>query len=408
MTVDWSSGSPARVVIVGGGFAALETLLALSAVAGDVTELTLVAPESVLSYRPAATAEAFGLMHARAWDLQEIADDLGVKYLRTVLEAVAGHQRRVRLRSGARLSYDALVLATGARASAGIPGALTFRDQRDVRQFRGLVRELEAGAVRRLVFAVPAGRTWPLPLYELALMSAGLAEERDLNVDVSLVTPERSPLAVLGAEASELVAGVLDERGVRFVGGAVATGVGRDGSLARRFEPPIEADRVVACPQLRARRISGVPADRWGFVPTNALGVVDGMVGVYAAGDITTFPIKQGSLAAQQANRIASAIAASLGLTVGEPPAGRVVELMLVGGQRPLRLRVELDDLGQSAATALEPAESEVEASWSKVFGRYLTSFLEARPPLRPPVPAPESSEAFGKDGEDSAPGVLR
>ena len=387
VSVDASFRVPARVVIAGGGFAGLEALLALRALAGDAVRVTLVAPDSVLSYRPAATVEAFGLMPARAWDLAKIADDLGVNHLRTLLEAVAGKQRRVRLRSGARLSYDALVLATGARATAGIAGALTFRDQRDVRQFRGLVRELEAGAIHRLVFAVPSGRAWPLPLYELALMSATLAGERDLEIEVAIVTPERSPLAVLGSEASELVAALLNERGVRFVGGSVATGVRRDGSLGLRFEAPIEADRVVACPQLRARRISGVPADRWGFVPADAFGLVDGMLDVYAAGDMTTFPIKQGSLAAQQADRIAYTISAGLGLSVTKPPAQRAVELKLVGGEQPLRLRIELGELGQPTATTLGSAESEEAPSWRKVFGSYLTSFLETRQPRLPSLP---------------------
>ena len=121
-----------HVVVVGGGFAALETVLGLRALAGDAVRISLVSPERVFAYRPAATLEAFGDVAPSAFDLDVIAADLGVGYHRTRVESVAGVRRRVRLGSGGRLTYDALVLAAGARATVGVPGALTFRDQRDL------------------------------------------------------------------------------------------------------------------------------------------------------------------------------------------------------------------------------------------------------------------------------------
>ena len=68
----------------------------------------------------------------------------------------------------------------------------------------GLLSDLDRGVVERVVFALPGGVTWPLPLYELALLTAdhlarqehrGEADVRDAG--------ERSALALLGTEASK-------------------------------------------------------------------------------------------------------------------------------------------------------------------------------------------------------------
>ena len=49
-------GSPANVLIVGGGVAALETLMALRDLAGDRVGVTLVAPEPDFVYEREAAA----------------------------------------------------------------------------------------------------------------------------------------------------------------------------------------------------------------------------------------------------------------------------------------------------------------------------------------------------------------
>jgi sulfide:quinone oxidoreductase len=202
-----------------------------------------------------------------------------------------------------------------------------------------------------------------------------------------LVTPEPRPLALLGAEAASLVAAELAHRGVRFVGGSIPGRVCGGGALTVESGPPLKADRVVAVPQLRGPRITGIPANRWGFVPTDMVGRVEGMPDVYAAGDTTTFPIKHGGLATQHADRIAHTIAAGLGLTPHEVKARPVLDVRLIGGQRPLHLRIELDEFGQPTGASLARSRSDRQPSWTKVFGRYLTPYLEARRPSTPSLP---------------------
>jgi sulfide:quinone oxidoreductase len=384
-----SPSAPAHVLIAGGGFGAVETMLALRALAPERVRVTLVSASPTLAYKPAATAEAFDESPPRAYDLQAIADDVGASFRVDRLEAVASQERRVRFASFARLDYDILVLAIGARSVIGVPGALTFHDQREVHHIRRMTTRLREGKLQRIVFAVPSGCSWSLPLYELALFTATQLREGGAAAgEVVLVSPELTPLQVFGAQASRLVADLLTERGVNFVGESDPQHVERGGTLALGSGETVEADCVVAVPELRGPRITGVPTDRAGFITTDALGGVIGLSDVYAAGDMTSFPIKQGGLAAQQADIVAQRIASDHGVSVKEPRVEHVLNAQLVGGTHPVFLRTELDEFGQAAAATLQRQRPEDDASCTspeKVFGRYLTPYLQTREPLLSP-----------------------
>lgn len=377
-----SSRGGSRILIAGGGFAAVEAVLALRALAEDRVAPVMLAPEPVFHYRPAATREPFDQAPARRYDLRAIAAEMGAEYHQGRIEAVASHRHSVRTASGAHLTYDRLILAIGARAVVGVPGALAFRDQRDIPLIRRLLDKFQDGAVKRVAFALPASSPWPLPLYELALLAARHAHERGLAIDSVLVTPEREPLAIFGPEVSQVVGDVLEQAGIRFLGGAVPATVRRDGSLALAGGEAIRADRVVALPELRGRRLSGVPAGRLGFVPVDRSGRVEGLQDVYAAGDVTTFPVKQGGLAAQQADVVTQSIAAELGVPIKALRPRHVLQARLLGGERPLFLRTELDWTGQPTYATPVRGEHERAVPAAKVLGRYLAPYLESREPL--------------------------
>ena len=188
---------------------------------------------------------------------------------------------------------------------------------------------------------------------------------------------ERAPLAGFGERASGLVDDLLHQQGVRF-GGESAAARFDDGRLEMQFGGSINADRVVAIPRLRADPIVGLPGSWWGFVPTDSDGRVEGLSDVYAAGDVTAFPVKQGGIAAQQADRVAHMVARSLGAPVDQTPARWVLSATLLGGKRPLLLRTELDADGTPADHPAEPADAEHEPAAMKVFSRLLTPYLDA------------------------------
>ena len=374
------SPSPPHVVVAGGGFAAAELVLALRVLAQERVTLELIAPSPRLAYRPAATGEAFGASKVQEFDLRELAEDAGATYRRDTVEAVAPTTSRLRLASGATAHYDAVVLATGARAQAAVPGAITYRDQRDSPAIVRMLAELRAGAISAVAFAAPAGVTWTLPLYELALLTAREINAHGLSARVTLVTPECAPLEVFGPATSDALGELLAEHGV-FIEHSTRPGSVARGGLELAHGGLVPADRVIAVPRLMGRRLSGVPADWSGFVVTDEDGRVENLPSVFAAGDMTRFPVKQGGLATQQADVIAAELARRAGVDVPREPARYILRTQLFGTDGPLFLQAELDAQGRSIAEGGAAAIS-TEAPWwpaAKLFGRHLSPWMATR-----------------------------
>jgi sulfide:quinone oxidoreductase len=370
-------GRPRHVVVAGGGFAAVEALLALRALAGPRVTLELIAPDDVLRYQPSATGEPFGADVVSTFPLAEVAGETDATFVRDGVEAIAPAAHTLRLASGATRRYDGLVLAFGARRRVGVPGAVTFRGQRDVHLVRDVLDGLLAGDLRRVVYTAPVGASWTLPVYELALMTARRLDEAGVPGEVTVVTPEHRPLDVFGDAASAAVGGALAEQDVRLITGAQPREVLRD-RLELSFGAPVAADRVVAVPRLTGPRVTGLPGDWNGFVATDTAGRVRALTDVYAAGDLTTYPVKQGGLAAQQAESAAADIARRLGADVSRPAAPRVLRATLLGPGEPLYLRAELDADGRPLAGATASDELPWWPS-GKVVGRYLSPYLAQR-----------------------------
>jgi sulfide:quinone oxidoreductase len=374
------ASAPLRVVVVGGGFAAAELLLAARALAEERVELELIAPETRLAFRMASTGAPFGAAAVRTFDLAELAADVGATVRRGRVEAVAAKAHRLRLASGPPVDYDVLVVAVGARATAAVPGAVTFRDQRDGDRVRRVVDELVSGEIRRVAYAAPTGVAWTLPLYELALLTAAEVARAGRG-EVALVTPERRALEVFGATVSDAVEQLLTDHEISLVRRAPARHANRDG-LALAAGGLLRADRVVAIPRLAGRAISGLPSDWSGFLPTDAWGRVLERPDVFAAGDVTSFPIKQGGIATQQADLVAHQVAARAGARVDAlPSAERVLRTRLLGADGPLYLRATVDGEGRPLPARDGAPEVSRDPEWwppAKLFGRYLTPWMAA------------------------------
>src|SRR6185295_9955533 len=104
----------------------------------------------------------------------------------------------------------------------------------------------------------------------------------------------------------EAVRAALAAAGVELMTGAVPVAA-LDNALGLGDGRLIAADAVIALPQLVGPRIPGLPHDDDGFLPVDVHGRV--CDGVFAAGDVTASPLKHGSLATQQADAVAAAIA---------------------------------------------------------------------------------------------------
>jgi sulfide:quinone oxidoreductase len=363
------------VIVAGGGVAGLEGVAALRSLAGDRVAITLLAPEPEFVYRPLSVGEPFSMAPARRYPLAQIAHDFAAELHPGALAGVDPGQRRVRTSRDDQLRYDMLLVALGARREPAFPSGITFRGQEDVEAVHGLVQDVELGYATRVHFLVPGGVAWSLPIYELALLTASRAFEMGMEgVELTLATPEPGPLAIFGPAASAEVRGLLEHAGVR-VHTSVYPMVSPEGEVVLRpGEDPLPSGRIVAMPQLRGIHVPGLPGDERGFIPIDPHGRVIGLEDVYAAGDGTGFPVKQGGIAAQQADAAAASIAAAAGAPVEPEPFRPVLRGRLLTGAGDRFLSHAI------AGGGGEGRVSEGSLWWppSKVVSTYLSPYLAA------------------------------
>lgn len=370
------NGTRPRVLIAGAGVAGLETLLGLRALTGDRVGITLLAPELKFVNRSMSVAQPFNLQRVRGVRIEDIALALGARWHRGTLDRVEHDHRCVVTRDGVELHYDMLVLALGARPDSewNSRDVLTFNGGSDSPDYRLLLHRLDEGRVRKVAFVKPAGASWPLALYDLALMTAArCAAHGCAEVELSLITPEQAPLEIFGKAVSTAVRQLLDDRAVALHAGSHAV-PGRPGSLT--IEPGkrgMTIDRVVTVPRLVGPRLRGIPCDQDGFLHADAHGRLPGLDGIFVAGDASTFPTKHGGLAAQQADAVAEAIAASVGVDLDPQPFQPILRAVLLTGGPEFYLRADSGGVpGDDSAISQQPLW------WPpvKLAGRYLAPFL--------------------------------
>jgi sulfide:quinone oxidoreductase len=414
-----------HILIAGAGVAAMEALLALRELAGDRVEITLLSPEGQFLYRPVTVSEPFERGEARAYSLAEIvAEAGGARMIRGSLQRVDAPRRVAVTDIGRELEYDTLIVGTGAVAHDGLPGALTFRGREDVAAMRSVLDDLVTGSAESVALALVGETVWPLPIYELALMTAAHLYERGLHdKKVWLVTPEEEPLELFGPAATRAIEPMLRSRGVRLQTSARPALV-RNRALVLSGAGEVSADRVITLPRLEGPRLAGLPHDKQGFIPVDRHGRVSGVDNVFAAGDVTAFPLKQGGLAAQEADAVAETIAAELSVLITPKPFTPVLRGLLITGGAPLYLRAEPQRLPRQATVAIDArplrrSAREVSSAagqplwWppAKIAGRYLGPFLAtARPQplgsaaLTDRIPAPDlPSSAESEDAVELA-----
>ena len=380
-----ASPGKARVLVAGGGVTGLETLLALSDLAGDRVELTLLSPEPDFLYKPLLVEEPFGVGPADRHELAPLAAEKGARFVQRALSAVRPADHVVDLDDGSTLEYDYLVVCAGGRFKSALDGATTFPSAGEPFNADEILDRAESKG-HRLAFIVPAGVTWSLPLYEIALMTQRRAAERDLDVKIAIITPESAPLAVFGVAASTAVDELLRARRIDVFPGATVRELGEQGIKLRPGHRALGPAEAVALPVMEGPAIDGLPADEQGFIPVDDHARVKGAEDVYAAGDGTNFPIKQGGLGTQQADAAAEHIAHRLGVSTTAEPFTPVLRGKLLTGDESVHLSTNVAGGGGEGETSPD-------CLWwppHKISARYLAPFLyhgevheEPQPPRR-------------------------
>jgi sulfide:quinone oxidoreductase len=331
-----------EVVIVGGGVAAIEGLLRLRRLIDGRAQITVVAPGEELVVRPLTVLEPFRAGSVHRYPLTRLIAPARARHVRDELVRVDSDLGVIVTAGGRELPYDALLVASGADQFNPYPHATLFTDRDCGETFAAIVCDLEAGRVRSLAFVIPNWPVWPLPIYELALLTAHRARRISASVQLTIVTAEPRPLKAFGAAAGAAIQQLLVNTGIALHTGAIAE-IPRPGHLVFG-DQELTADRIVTLPRVVGPGIAGLPAGRDWLLPIDDYCRVPDTEGrIFAAGDVTQSPIKHGGLGAQQADTAAAGIAHLLDAAPRPHPLAPIIHATLFTGDKPLYLSARLD-----------------------------------------------------------------
>jgi apoptosis-inducing factor 3 len=280
-----SPGLPQSVVIVGGGAAAnaaAETLRNEGYRGG----ITMLSADDAAPYdRPnlskgflAGTAEE-DWIPLRSPDFYK-EHDIDLK-LATRVTAIDPSSHKLRLADGSELTFDVLLLATGAEpVRLNLPGG----DLAHVHYLRTL-----ADSCAIIAKAQAARRAVVLGASFIGLEVAASLRARTIKVDV--VAPETIPMErILGADAGNFLRRLHEEHGVRFHLGTTVTSISAQSVILKNGET-LDADLVVIGVGVRP---STALAEQAGIIIDNGVAVNEYLetsaASIFAAGDIARWP----------------------------------------------------------------------------------------------------------------------
>jgi NADH dehydrogenase FAD-containing subunit len=322
-----------RIVILGAGFAGLETAFLLRMRMRGAADLTVVSEREAFTFRPNTIYVPFG---ADPTDLVvDLTKPFGRRHITFVGDRVTGVEadaHEVALAGGGKLGYDKLVIATGADMRPDeIPGLAehaatiwTPESMLGVRdRFQQVLTDARAGRRNRVLFLIPPNNKCAGPLYEIVMMfETWLRREHAReHVEITWSTFEQTYIQAFGPRLHEVVSLEFEERRIEGhtneVVSEIAAGEARyAGGGIRGF------DHLIAFPPyVSAVRYASLPSDDRGFIQTElTTRQVAGHADIYAPGDAGDFPVKQAFLAFLQADTVAEHIAAEAGIHAFEQP----------------------------------------------------------------------------------------
>jgi sulfide:quinone oxidoreductase len=322
-----------KVVVLGGGFAALEAAFLLRMRLHDEVDMRLVSDNENFVFRPNSIYVPFGMDPAAL--LVDLRKPLGRRHINFEHGSVAEvdpDARSVSLADGQRFPYDKLIVATGADTHAQeVPGLAehaatiwTTDSMLDVRHRVAKIRDrARLGQRQRVVFLVPPNNKCSGPLYEIVFMLETWLRREGAreHVDITWSTYEQGFIQAFGPRLHDLVTDEFTARGIDGHTGESVTEVRPDEVLYADGSTRGYDHLIAFPPYVAAVRYPGLPSDDRGFLRTD-LGtrLVEGSDTIYAPGDAGDFPIKQAFLAFLQADAVAEHIAADVRGVAFEQP----------------------------------------------------------------------------------------
>lgn len=313
-----------HIVVLGGGFAGLESAFYLRYKLRDRAEITLVSDRDYFLFKPNTIYIPFGKDPQKYMlPLAKPTRTKDIHFTVDEVQAIDVDNRKAML-ANQELSYDYLVVATGAGMRPDeIPGfaehALspwTPDEMLKLREgLREVVEEARDGERPRLLFLVPPNNKCSGPLYELVMMTDTWLRGQQVRDQVELIwtTVEQSYIQAFGPRLNTVVEEEFAERGVTGHRGLAVASVGPERVEYQNGET-IDYDVLVGFPPyVAARNYASLPSDDRGFIQVDADSRrVVGQDRVFAIGDAGNFPVKQAFLALLQADAAADHVAAEI------------------------------------------------------------------------------------------------
>ncbi len=360
-----------HVVIVGSGFAGLWAALGAARRVDELGPAAEAVTITVVTERP------FHDIRVRNYEsdltdcripLRTVLDPVGVGHVVAEVTALDVEARNITAQQDGRcvvLDYDRLVLAAGSRVTRpDIPGLAEFGF--DVDTFEGAARlaaHLEvlaadphtAGA--GTVVVVGAGLTGietacELPERLAATFGGGAAPQ------VLLIDHQPEVGSDMGASARPVIEAALADNGVHTMTGVGVSAVDI-GAVTLSTGESVPAATVVWCAGMRANALTAqipVPRDRLGRLPVDDYLRVEGVPGVFAAGDVAAARVDDGHL---------SVMSCQHGRPMGRFAGYNVIGDLLGRPMLPLRIPwyVTVLDLGPAGAVYTEGWNRQVVAT---------------------------------------------
>jgi sulfide:quinone oxidoreductase len=320
----------------------MEGVLALESLAHGLVDITVLAPNKELVYRPMSVREPFAYPPAARYPLTAILKDTAATLITGELDHIQANTNTILTKTGERIEYDALLLALGARPIARYEHAITIDDQHMDQTLHGLIQDIEGGYLDDIAFVSPPRIPWQLPIYELALMTAGRAYDMNIKLTSTIITPEPSPLAIFGQTVSNTISQRLAQANINTICSAYAEIPTPTEITINPGDRHLHTKRIIALPELYGPTIHGIPLSEHGFIHVDPYGHVQDTQNIYAAGDALDFPIKHGGISTQQADTAAQTIANQAGAPTTPQPFHPTIHAMLLTDTQPLYLTANI------------------------------------------------------------------
>ena len=270
------------VVVVGGGFGALEISLAVRKLRPDLS-VTVVSGETDLTYRPWQIKVPAGGPQPPVIPFANLLASAGIEIIADRAAGVDLNARRLILQSGARVAYGQLVVATGAEADRDrIPGALTQAlfpcDLEDAAKFAAGI----LSGARHV--AVVFGWERPGPGLEYA---AWIAAHRP-GVQVTAIDADGTLARRFGERATAYLTRLFERRGGRLISEGSVVRIDASGVVLP--ERTVDADLIALATPLKGCT-EWLPSD---LLDARGMLRVDSAMaaapGVFGIGDVVAVP----------------------------------------------------------------------------------------------------------------------